>query len=501
MKKLFLFLILIYFSLSFSQERTDTVMSTYYDWQMASHMRQRIYYDPGYGVHVIAQVSYQPYPFPQRNVYYNFFDERLNIWVYGQQGIPVFPFPAGYGTLDVNSNNHNAYCIAHFVSMDNYCLGVANINAPVEPCTIKFENYDILWPVLGITHNGWFHIIASKGSSGSQYYDVCYIRMREWRYPEEPILIAPRQGEPIACVGEGYGLFTSKRSNKVIVFWRELGGSGTDSGAYRISFNGGDTWSEVIPFPFPNIFTPGSETLPEVSFVYGFFDREDNPNFVICYTPNINGLKHILPVEIWHFKPGRNPELVRICRRSADTLAGSVGIGAIFAGRPTIGQEPETGILYVSWEEFDSLNYEPLTGKLRADILVSYSLDNGLTWSIPERITQPDQTSKRYPCLAPIVDEENNLWITYLADLIAGFYVQGEDPGSLNPVIVKKLRILPQAINEGRFSYHKSKRFSSKTAIYDVNGKKINKRNLNSKGVYFLVDTKDKKVKKKIILK
>ncbi|MEO0112239.1 MAG: hypothetical protein ABIK77_07875, partial [candidate division WOR-3 bacterium] len=84
MKKLFLFLILIYFSFSFSQERTDTVMSTYYDWQMASHMRQRIYYDPGYGVHVIATVSYQRVP-SDRNVYYNFFDERLNMWVYGQQ--------------------------------------------------------------------------------------------------------------------------------------------------------------------------------------------------------------------------------------------------------------------------------------------------------------------------------------------------------------------------------------------------------------------------------
>ncbi|MCS7250491.1 MAG: glycoside hydrolase [candidate division WOR-3 bacterium] len=503
MKKLILllFLILIYFSFSFSQERSDTVMLTYYDWQVLSHMKQRIYYDQGYGVHVIAQVSYQPYPFPDRNIYYNFFDERLNMWAYGQQGVPIFPFRVGYGVLDVNPNNHNAYCVAHFGSVENFSLVLASLNVPIEFCTIRVRNYDLMYPSLAITNNGWFHIVASKEQAGSQY-EVCYIRMREWCLPEEPRLIIPRPGEPIACVGDYYGIFASKRSNKVALFWTEFrGNSGTDSGAYRISFNGGDTWSPVIPFPFPAIFTPGSETLPEVSFAYGFFDREDNPNFVICYIPNINGIKHILPVEMWHYQPGRNPELTRICRISADTLAGSVNIYDIFAARPTIAQESQTGVLYVVWEQFDSLNYEPQTGRLRADIWISYSLDNGFTWSTPQRITQPNQTSKRYPCLAPIVDRENNLWITYLADSVAGFYVQGEGPGSLNPIIVKKVRILVPTINEDKFYQKiKNEKFLAGITIYDASGKRISKKTLNSKGVYFLVEIKDKKIiKKKII--
>ncbi|MEO0088221.1 MAG: T9SS type A sorting domain-containing protein [candidate division WOR-3 bacterium] len=420
--------------------RVDTVFFTTYDWQFNSHMRQRIYNDPGRGVHVTGMTSLQPSNFPDRNMRYNFYDRATQSWAFGQDGIDAINARCGFGNIDVNPMEGNEFIVGHVAGTQYLVPRIAKDIAPGQGI---FDYGDCqegyLWPPIAITSNGWIHVAAVEDDPGGARERVFYIRMRDWPTPEEPRLIAPQPGEPIAPQGDAHGIFASKTSDKVVIFWTEWDGTGPDSGAYRISTDGGETWSDVIPFPFPEIFTPGSETLPELWLpsVGGFFDREDRPNFVLCFTPNIRDTGRVIPVEMWHYVPGRNPELTRICRIMPETLAATVGYNAIFAGRPSIGQNLQNGNLYVVWEQFDPVNYEPTTQRLRADIWGTASTDGGLTWAPPKRITEPDQTSKRFPFLAPIVDDM--CWIVYLVDLVSGFYVQGEGAMSMNPFVVHQV--------------------------------------------------------------
>ncbi|MDW8113843.1 MAG: T9SS type A sorting domain-containing protein [candidate division WOR-3 bacterium] len=421
--------------------RVDTVFFTTYDWQFNSHIWQRIYNDPGRGVHVTGMTSLLASPWADRNMRYNFYDPAIRTWVFGQSGIDAINARAGFGNLDINPLEGAGVIVGHVAGTQNFIPRIAKDIAPGQglfdyaDCQERF-----LWPPIAVTNNGWIHVCAVESAPGAfRREDLYYIRIRNWPNPDEPVLIAPRRGEPIAPLGNSQGIFASKSSNKVVIYWTEWGVSGTDSGAYRISTDGGETWSEIIPFPFPPIFTPGSETLPELSIssVGGFFDREDRPNFVLCYTPNIRDTGRIIPVEMWHYVPGRNPELTRICRIMPETLAAPVGYNAVFACRPSIGQNLQNGYLYVVWEQFDPLNYEPTTTLLRADIWGTASMNGGLTWLPPKRITEPDLTSKRFPFLAPVVDDM--CWIVYMIDLVAGFYVQNQGPMTQNPFVVHQI--------------------------------------------------------------
>jgi hypothetical protein len=96
------------------------------------------------------------------------------------------------------------------------------------------------------------------------------------------------------------------------------------------------------------------------------------------------------------------------------------------------------------------MNVEYQTGLMRADIYAARSVDNGTTWGPYARITDPDQTSKRFPSVATHMLNDT-FFVRYEVDLCAGFgiapYAQG--PITNNPIIVQKacLRI-PPAISE-----------------------------------------------------
>jgi len=90
--------------------------------------------------------------------------------------------------------------------------------------------------------------------------------------------------------------------------------------------------------------------------------------------------------------------------------------------------EDRSGNLFVAWEQFDSANVEPLTGYLRAGVWMTASDDNGATWYAAVRVTPEDTISHRFPCIADWITHDD-FPVLYLADPIAGFYVQGEHPG------------------------------------------------------------------------
>ncbi len=110
----------------------------------------------------------------------------------------------------------------------------------------------------------------------------------------------------------------------------------------------------------------------------------------------------ILPslAEIWHYCRANDPPWSRIRRAEPESIVAPVGIGAIFATRPTIGQNPNTGELVCVWEEFVASNQEPTTQVLRCAIWACASTDNGNTWLPPVVLTDTLSTvSFRFPCV------------------------------------------------------------------------------------------------------
>jgi hypothetical protein len=89
------------------------------------------------------------------------------------------------------------------------------------------------------------------------------------------------------------------------------------------------------------------------------------------------------------------------------------------------------------------LNYEPTTSRARADIWLSGSNDNGLTWGDGAKITDAGTHSMRFPSVIDMAVEggsdPDTVYILYEDDSIAGFFVQTEGPATPNPVVVQKI--------------------------------------------------------------
>ncbi|MEO0108604.1 MAG: T9SS type A sorting domain-containing protein, partial [candidate division WOR-3 bacterium] len=140
----------------------------------------------------------------------------------------------------------------------------------------------------------------------------------------------------------------------------------------------------------------------------------------------------------WHWTEANGWSFIH--RGTCDTanLMGSVGYNAVYATRPTLAESPARNELVCVWEQFDSMNIEPATGLMRADIYAALSLDGGVHWNQAVRITDPDQTSKRFPCVAAAFDDDTVL-VIYEIDQVAGFALYSQGPVTQNPVIVQRV--------------------------------------------------------------
>lgn len=201
-----------------------------------------------------------------------------------------------------------------------------------------------------------------------------------------------------------------------------------------MSNNGGLTWQAPTQLSFP----PAQGMIPSfhVSSLYAMFDNQDNLHIVASVADS----GHITPAGIWHWCPVNNPQWSCIYYYQTGLHSGtSVGYNALMATRPTIIQAPNTGYFYVAWEQFDSLNYEPTTNLLRADIWIAESPDNGMTWQNQVPITTPNTTSKRFPCAAGV--DHDTLTVAYLIDSIAGFEIMSQGRATYNPVVIHRLKV------------------------------------------------------------
>jgi len=394
-------LIVLLFVMSYGQiGRVTTAGWTTTDWQFNGPVYTRCRVVLTEGIHVC-------WVGPR----YNFFDFTPHTWNW-QSGINPATIMSSLGGMDSDPIN----------GVEDICL--SSLNGPYiakdqMPGIGIFEycngpaGYD--GGPIGITNNQAIHITM----------DGYYARIQPWCNWTTPIII-------ITGGYIGYNIAASKTSNKVIILWVSPEVTGQDRAFYRVSNDNGNTWGTPTQLPFP----PSQGFVPSFhsSSLFAMFDNQDNLHIVA----SVAETSRIIPAEIWHWCPVNPQPWTLIQHYDAETYA-PVGYNALFATRPSIVQNPTSGYFYVSWEQFDSLNYEPTTNLARADIWVAELRNNGQTLYAKRRITNPNTTSKRYPIAGGVFAD--TFVVNYLIDSIAGFenYIQGRTTN--NPAVCQFIPI------------------------------------------------------------
>ena len=430
----------------FTVGAVDTVGGTTYDWQFSGPSWRMLANAANRGIYVawMYSASMSGSTFPDRNMRTNYYDRASHHWAYVDStdfmsgGISVFPKRSGFGSVDADTGG------TPFIS------GHATLGGATRPWVAKGQPGDYsdstgfpasTWPSISVGQNGAVHVLATTSS-----YDLVYCRIApdSWPHWSSPKTgITPNPGFPT------HNIAASKVSSKVSLVW-EVNQSRQ---AYQMrSTDGGLTWDSPAELTAPDAFGGDTATGFHLASLFPFYDRHDRLHIVASLLPAVNDTVLVVPSQIWHYCAGNTPQWSRIHVAGCNlaNMKGSVGSNASYACRPTIGED-RTGGLYVAWEQFDSLNVDSTTSRLRADIFFAQDNgDNGTTWQPGTRITDQGTWSCRFPSAIDYF-EDDSFRVSYVIDQQAGFFagLPVEGVATRNPVVVHKV---PAAagIAEGR---------------------------------------------------
>jgi hypothetical protein len=408
---------------------------TSYDWQLGGPVSTWCRTDPiANGVHVCWLFSNFS-PAIDRNRKYNFYNCTTHS-LHSAEGEIVYTQRSGFGNMDYNPITGCAVVITHQNVSGGLRVNAARDQAPgaciFDYCIGPLSYSD---PVISVSYNQAIHCAMMDYYTNDSLW---YARIQPWCSWSTPINICSPAPQPMF---HSQNIAASKISNKVVIVWECSEDPWPERAYYRLSNDGGLTWQPPTQLPFPS--AQGMIPSFTISSLFGMIDNQDNLHIVA----SVADTGHTIPAGIWHWCPINNPQWSCIYFYNPDTLAAPVGYNAIFATRPSIVQASNTGYLYVAWEQFDSLNYEPLSNLARADIWIAESPNNGLTWQNQQPITTPNTTSKRYPCAGGV--DHDTLSVAYMIDSIAGFenYTQGRT--TRNPIVLHRIKVpLPSGIEE-----------------------------------------------------
>ena len=422
----------------------DTVGGTTYDWGANGPMNRMIVNSPGHGIHVLWMYSQSASgtSFPDRNMRYNYYDYAAGAWNwidpdYMTSGVNVFTDRSGYGNLQADPATGSAIAGSHQGSGTLSAVFARDFEAGAgffEYSTIPGGH---VWPAAVVGQNGYIHV-GALNDPGRASLD--YIRSTTWDDWDSPVSL-------VGLTSAIQAPAASKVSDNVCMAWVPPA-EAPGNGRYRISTDAGTTWgTEQILAPPPAFGGDTSAGFWIVGFS-PFYDKFDKLHIVGSVTPYLGGTGYVAPAGIWHWCPDNSPAWTMVGLMSDADLQAAVGYNAVAACRPSLGEDANGG-LYVVWEQFDPANVEPgPPERLRADIY--YAQDNGdhgQTWQAPVKITDTDETTKRFPSIIDLLPGDT-LVVRYIQDLKAGFFIQGENVATNNPIIVHK--ISTAGIGEGR---------------------------------------------------
>ena len=464
---------------------TDTIGGTTFDDQNSGPALQWLATDPVNGIHAAWTFSTEPQSsgWPDRTVYYNFYDCATGEWTwidpddYMASGLNSQTQRTGYGTLELDPSGGAALVACHYNAggmPPHFTPTVAWDLMPgagiFDECVGAPGLVDYFLPVIGVTSDRTVHLLLIMFQASDNLY---YTRSSSWCTWE-----SPSGWQQTGAFG--HNLIASGQSDRLLATWM-TGSNESLCLSYRYSTDAGTTWTPAAQLVPPPVY--GGETLTVCARgTSGLFDSGDDWAIATTLLPVVADSALDNPAELWLYQSGTS-EWHRIHRAESHNLAGGFGLHAAICDRPSLGHNPDDGRFYVAWEQFDSTNLEPSTGLLRADIWASWSED-GATWRLPSRITVPDESSKRFPCLGRDCSGD---WqaIGWVQDLIAGFNADEVGAESDNPVCVwhgdivgiAENRSAPLARFDARPNPGRGFRFEGTAGrsnqpvrIYDVNG-------------------------------
>ncbi len=409
----------------------DTVGGTTFDNQNSGPALQWVAYDPAYGIHVTWVYANSASNWPDRTMRYNFYDRNTGTWNWNDpdfmaSGTNSQYRKTGYGTLELDPTDGTARIACHYASgMPGFTPVVVDDIAPgsgiFDECLGAPNLTDYFLPVIAMPQDQSISLMLIRFSTSDNLF---YTRATTWCTWDAPVWWN-------VSGGFGHNIVASHASNKMLATW--MSGNNADLAlGYRFSSDGGANWDDVQVLTPPSAFGQDSGTVCLIGAT-AIFDKDDNWQLVTTLVPLVADSAMQNPAQLWLYNSGTS-EWHFIHRAGAQNLSGEIGGNAAYCGRPSIGQNPADGKLYVAWEEFDSTNFEPSTGRLRADIFFASSPD-GTAWSDPIRLTQMDETSKRFPFLARNCAGDS-VAVGFEQDSIAGFNSDGVGAISRNPICI-----------------------------------------------------------------
>jgi hypothetical protein len=343
----------------------------------------------------------------------------------------VFPYRVGFGNLAVDPNTGCAVVSCH--STHGGLTIHPDLARDIAPGAGIFEYAEgdptasgYQWPPLAVGQSGTIHVLSITAA-----YLIQYFRVSSWPTFETGVGgFVPDPGFPSQYIA------ASPVSQKVVAAW-ENENITPNVGWYRVSTDDGVTWGDPQQFDPPAAFGGDTVTTFHISSMNPYYDRNDRLHFLTAVSPIVRDTGYIIPAEIWHWCGENTPAWSKIHRATCDpaNLQAAVGYNALYADRPTVC-ETDQGALIVAWEQFDSANVEPTTSFLRADIFLASSVDNGTTWSPPYKLTDAQTTSCRFPCMVDAMPPDDDMWLSYEIDQVAGFYIQSQGAATTNPIVV-----------------------------------------------------------------
>ena len=424
----------------------DTVGGTTRDRQFYGPTWRVLVNSASHGVYVLWMYSADTIGSPQPIMRFNYYDRSLRKWVYAEsvdfmsRGVDVFRRPSDFGSIDVDTGGTSfVSCVAGLGP-----LVARGTSGDYSDTTLpEFASLDA---PIAVGQDGSVHVFPASTDAGMDY-DLVYFRIAPDSWPHWS---TPLTGIATSLGWSPHNIAASKVSSKVALVW-EASSHRYAYQAYQMqSTDGGLTWdstSELVP---PDAY--GGDTLTSYGrqSLFPFYDRHDRFHAVANLVPVVNNTALVVPSQTWHYCPDNSPQWSRIHVASCDPshMNGSVVDYETYACRPTIGEDRADG-LYVVWEQFDSLNVEPTTSRLRADIFMAQdSGDNGASWQPSVRITDQGTWSCHFPSAIDYF-EDDTFRVSYIIDQVAGFHPWDPGPASRNPIVVQKIP-LPLGIAEGK---------------------------------------------------
>ncbi len=421
--------------------RVDTIGGTTYDYQVIGPIKRVLCNSPDSRLVAIWMFSAQESPFNDRNIRYNYYDYNQRTWNwidpnFMNSGMNIYTERSGFGNGGVRSDT--AIAVTH-QRPSGQAIRPVLAGEGLGFCSGPSGYF---YPVMAVGGNGWIHIAMTEEAT---YEKVFYSRCTTWCSWSAPVLI----GE---ALWPTYNISASPVSDNVVIVWVKSRAVPVrvDSLFYCLSSDGGTTWSGPTFLPAPAAF--GTDTITSFSGFgpFPYYDKNDQLHIVVPVVPVVRDTIRSTPAGIYHWCETNTPQwsLVRRAGCAEENLQGL--LGASYVGYPSIGEDSK-GNLYVTWEELDSLNIEPVTHYLRAGIWLAGSTDNGQTWLSPLRLTPPNTVSHRFPCVADLMisgDELDTVAVVYMMDSIAGCYVNNQGPVSNNPVVCQFLTVDLSGVGE-----------------------------------------------------